>query len=257
MSVPDYDVIARFYDLEYGDLDVDLPLYLGFAARTGSPIVEFGCGSGRLLLPLAEAGYDVTGVDSSPAMLDLARAKLAERPNLPGRVRLLEADARDLALDERFALAIWGLNSFMHLPTQADQLRALASARAHLRGGGLLLLDLFLPDPAVLAETDGRLYHEATWLEGPAGYPVHRYMSRRADLAEQRLDVTYYYEEHWPAGEVRKWAAPFSLRYLYRYEAELLLAKAGFAVEALYGDYELDELESTSPRLIFVARKES
>ncbi len=255
MSEPDYATLARYYDLEHGAFQDDFALYLGFAARTGSPLLEFGCGTGRLLLALAEAGYDITGVDVSPAMLDLARAKLAGRPQLPGKVSLVQADARDVVLPDRFALAFWALNSFMHLANQADQLRALERANALLRGGGLLILDLFLPEPQLLAEADGRLLHDATWPEGPDGRPVVRLSSRRLDLAQQVIDVTYFYDELLPDGRSRRYVAPFSMRYLYRFEAELLLARAGFAVEGLYGSYELGDFDSGSERLIFVARK--
>ena len=255
MSEPNYEVLARYYDLEYGDFRDDLPVYLGFAARTGSPILEFGCGTGRVLLALAEAGYDVAGVDVSPAMLALAREKVRRRPDLRGRVRLVEADARDVDLPERFALALWAINSFMHLTTQADQLRTLARAHALLREGGLLILDLFQPDPHLLAKADGRVLHDATWPEGPEGAPTLKFSSRHLDLAEQTLNVTYIYDDLLPGGETRRRLAPFAMRYLHRFEAQLLLERADFTVEALYGSYELDGCNAESERMIFVARK--
>ena len=255
MSQPDYELLAHYYDLEHGDFRSDLSLYVGFAARTGSPILEFGCGTGRVLEALAAAGYDLTGVDVSPAMLALAREKLDRRPGLPGRVRLVEADARDVDLPERFALAFWAINSFMHLTTQDDQLRALARAHALLRGGGLLILDLFQPDPQLLLEADGRLLHDATWPRGPAGVPTLKFSSRRLDLADQLLDVTFIFDDLLPGGESRRRPASFQMRYLHRFEAQLLLERAGFVVEALYGSYELDDFAAESERLIFVARK--
>jgi SAM-dependent methyltransferase len=255
VSEQDYATLARYYDLEHGAFQDDFALYLGFAARTGSPLLEFGCGTGRLLVALAEAGFDITGVDVSPAMLDLARAKLAGRPGLPGKVDLVQADAREVDLPGRYALAFWALNSIMHLPSQADQQRALARAHALLRGGGLLILDLFQPDPQLLVEADGRLLHDASWPAGPDGRPVVRFSSRRLDLAEQTIDVTYFYDELLPDGQSRRYVAPFSMRYLHRFEAQLLLARAGFAVEGLYGSYELDDFDSGSERMILVARK--
>lgn len=255
MTDYDFDLFARYYDFEHGRFEADLSLYKGFATRTGSPILELGCGTGRVLLPLAEAGFAVTGVDVSAAMLDRVRGKLAARPHLAPRVRLVQGDARDLDLPERFGLAFWALNSFMHLLTQPDQLRALRNARGLLREGGLLILDLFQPDPALLLEADGRLLHDATWWHGPDDRTVLKYSSRRLDQGEQRLDVTYIYEEQPPDGRTSRVVAPFALRYLHRFEAELLLERAGFAVEALYGSYELDEFAADSERMIFVARK--
>ncbi len=257
MSEQDFDSLARFYDLEFGAYGEDLELYRGFAARTGSPILEFGCGTGRVLLSLATAGYEVAGVDVSAAMLTRAREKLAARPELAGRVRLVQADARDVALRERFALAFWAINSFMHLTSLGDQLRALRRAHELLRPRGLLLLDLFQPDLAQLLEADGRLLHDTTWPLGPSGRPVLRLSSRRHDQARQLLEVTYIYDELLPDGLCRRVVAPFALRYLHRFEAQLLLERAGFVVEALYGNYDLDEFTAESPRMIFVARKGS
>jgi len=255
VSAPDFDLLAHYYDLEHGAYDADFALYLGFAARTGSPVLELGCGTGRLLLALAAAGYSVTGVDVSAAMLARAQQKLAARPDLAGRVRLVQADARDLALEQRFALAFWAINSFMHLTTQAAQLRALARTKEALRDGGLLIIDVFHPDLAMLAEADGRLVHDATWPAGEGGLPLLRLSSRRHDQANQLLDVTYVYDQLRADGTVARAVAPFAMRYLHRFEAELLLERAGFAVEALYGGYELDEFSTASERMIFVARK--
>lgn len=257
MREPDFDLLARYYDLEHGSFTDDLPLYLGLASRTGSPILEFGCGTGRVLLALAGKGHRVTGIDVSEAMLAQARKKVDARPELAPLVRLERADARDLDLGQTFALAIWAINSFMHLDSQADQLRALESARRHLVPGGLLVLDLFSPDPATLLDADGRLIHDATWSLGESGHIVIRSSSRRLEQAEQRLEVTYVFDEVTPDGQVRRTVAPFSMRYLHRFEAQLLLERAGFTLEALYGTYDLDPFGADSPRMIFVARKGS
>ncbi|MHB1415022.1 MAG: class I SAM-dependent methyltransferase [Chloroflexota bacterium] len=252
-----FDLLARYYDLEHGEYAEDLPLYLGFAARTGSPVLEVGCGTGRVLMALAEAGHEVTGVDVSAAMLAQTAAKVAARPALVSRVRLIRGDARDLALSERFSLSFWAMNSFMHLPGQADQLRALAVAWQHLREGGLLILDLFHADIALLQEADGRLVHDATWrLEG-SGRTVLKTSSRHLDQAEQTLETTYVYDEVDSDGRTARTVASFTIRYLHRFEMQLLLERVGFVVEGLYGSYDLDEFTSDSERMIFVARKGS
>lgn len=255
MSEPDYDLLARYYDLEHDEFEDDFGLYLGFAARAGSPLLELGCGTGRLLLPLAAAGFRVTGVDLSAVMLAKAGERLAAAPEAAARVNLVEADARDLSLGERYGLAFWAINSFMHLTTQADQLRALARTREALRDSGLLILDLFSPEPQLLLEADGRLMHDATWPLPDNGGTVVKTSSRRLDAANQVLDVTYFYDEFAPDGQVHRVAAPFAMRYLHRFEGQLLLERAGFVVEAVYGGYELNPFDVYSQRMIFVARK--
>ena len=140
-----YGAYARFYDLDLEGMEDDLPFLEGMAARCGSPLLELACGTGRALLPLARRGFQLTGVDVSPAMLAIARGRLQEA-GLDGRVRLVQQDMRDLDLGGRFNLAFALVNSFSHMLTLDDQLAALAAVRRHLEPGGILILDLFNPD---------------------------------------------------------------------------------------------------------------
>lgn len=248
----DFDVFARFYDADFGAYQEDIPLFLNFAHRTGDPILEVGCGTGRVLIPLAKAGYTVTGVDVSAAMLERARAKL-EAEGLTERVTLVHADVNELALGRKFALIIYAANSFMHHVTQAEQIHVLKRLREHLRPGGLLILDLFNPDVHMLARQDGRVDLVKTWEED--GHQVMKFQSVESHPAHQWLDVTYIYDEVFPDGGIRRSVAPFRLRYIWPDEAPLLVERAGLSLEALYGTYELDPVTDESPRLIVVARR--
>jgi SAM-dependent methyltransferase len=176
LTAVDYDRFAPFYDLEFGSFDDDLPLYRAFAAHVGHPVLELGCGTGRVLLPLAAEGYRVTGVDLSPAMLALARAA-AEEQGLADRVALVEGDIRSLAglPEAHFALAVSAINSFLHLETQEDQLAALRSIARCLRPGGLFIADLFPPHPELLAEYDGRLVHAGTFRDPASGERIDKF----------------------------------------------------------------------------------
>jgi len=250
----EFDVFARFYDADYGDFQDDSLLYRGFAERTGGPLLELACGTGRLLVPLAQAGYEITGVDVSPALLSLARRKI-EAAGLQQRVTLVEADMSDFRLDRRFRLAFVAINSFMHLLTTEDQLRALRCWREHLTPEGFLILDLFHPHPQELLEADGRLVVNRQWKDPQTGAMVIKQCSRTLNLARQTLEVTFVYDEIFPDGRSRRTVAPFRMRYLHRFEMELLLRLAGYELEQLYGSYELDPFRSDSERMIFVARK--
>ena len=154
--IDNFDIYARFYDPDLGDLDTDIQMYEQFAARCDSPILELGCGTGRVLIPLARQGYRITGVDASAAMLERARGKVAEE-NLSERVTLVEQEMRKLELEERFNLVFAALNSFAHLHTTDDQLAALARIQRHLNPGGLLVLDMFNPDMGRLLEPRGQV----------------------------------------------------------------------------------------------------
>jgi len=250
----DFDTYARFYDLDYGERDEDLLLIQQFAARCGSPILELACGTGRVLLPLARQGYHLTGVDVSPAMLAFARRQVAAE-GVGERISLVQADMRHLDLDSRFNLAFVAVNSFMHLLTTDDQLAALSSIRRHLNPGGLLLLDLFNPDPSQLLDSSGNVVLDKVMTDPDTGHRIMKFYSRQADLGQQTLRVTFVIDEVDGQGGVQRTLFPFSMRYLYRYELELLLRHAGFEVEAIYGSYDLDEFGADSAKLIAVARR--
>lgn len=250
----DFDRFARFYDLDYASYQDDIAMYLGFAERTGGPLLELGCGTGRLLLPLARAGYPITGVDLSPAMLAVAQAKV-DAAKLQGRITLVQDDMRTVQLPQPYRLAFIAINSFMHLATLGDQLRALHTWHTLLAPGGLLIIDLYNPDPHHLLEADGRLDLQRQWIDPSNGATVMKFVSRVVDSAQQLQHVLFLYDEILANGELRRTAAPFQMRYLYRFEGELMLQKAGFAVEAVYGSFDLDLYTSDSERMIFVARR--
>src|ERR1700726_4974301 len=110
----DYDRIAPFYDVEHARFDEDVDLYLNFAELRGGPLLELACGSGRLLVPLARAGYEVTGVDTSARMLELARQRL-EAAGVAARCTLARQDMRALQSGKNFHLAFIALGSFGHV----------------------------------------------------------------------------------------------------------------------------------------------
>lgn len=253
---PNFDLFARYYDLEFGAFSDDAPLYRGFADLTGGPVLELGCGTGRLLVPLARAGFAVTGVDLAAAMLDLARAAVASG-GVAARVTLLQDDLRSLAAlgDQRFGLIFCAINSFLHLESLADQRAALRAARRHLRPGGRLILDLFPPHPLTLAEYDGRLTHAATFHDPATGERIDKFVSATLDPAAQRIETVFFYDRLAVTGQVERTAAPFVLRYIGRFELELLLAEAGFGGLQLYGSYDLEPFSAESERLIAVVER--
>ncbi len=245
------DDFPRLYDLDTVDLVDDLDFYVALARRTGGPVLEIGCGTGRVLVPLAEAGFQVTGVDNDPRMLARARARV-ERAGVGERARLVEADARTLSLYEHFALAIVPLNSFLHFVSDEDQIAVLGSILDHLRPGGLLVLDLPNPEPALLGEQGGQVVLEWVRTDAETGAEVSKLRSQRVDTARQLVELTLLFDEASEKG-LRRRVYTLPLRYVYRRELELLLEKCGFAVESVYGAYDLSEYASDSLKLIVLA----
>jgi len=250
----DYRAYAQFYDLDVAERDPDRMMIEQMAALCGSPILELACGTGRALLPLARQGYQVTGVDISPEMLAIARRKV-EAEGLADRVTLVEQDMRQLALDGRFNLAFVAVNSFMHLLTVDDQMEALSRIREHLNPGGRLLLDLFNPDLGRLLDFRGQVSLDKVLTDPETGHTVMKMRSDRADLSQQTISVSFIFDEVDGQGVVRRTLVPFSVRYLFRAELEHLLQRSGFAVEAIYGSYDLDDFSSDSEKMITVARR--
>jgi SAM-dependent methyltransferase len=248
-----YATIADYYDLEHAGYDEDLDLYLSLAHASGDPVLELGCGTGRLLVPLAAAGHRVTGVDQSPAMLARAQAAVAEA-GVTGRVTLhrgpmTEAEA---APGGPFGLVVLALNGLLHLAAASEQRAALASIRRALDPRGQLVLDVLNPSPETLRALDASLVHEGAWPH-PAGGTVDKFAARRVSPSRQLISNDLWYDHVAPGGTLRRVATSYPLRYVHRAELELLLELAGFAEWQIYGGYELDPFDDFSDRLIATA----
>lgn len=248
-----FDAFVRYYDADYGTFTDDLFFYQELARRTGGTILELMCGSGRLLQPLLAAGHTVVGIDISPALLNLAREKLNQLNAT--QTTLVMGDVRDALPQGPFALAIVAINSFMHVESTADQLQVLHNIYEVLQPGGLLVLDLFNPDPRELLRQSGQLVLDKTFTLHD-DICVQKWVSQSVDFVTQTNQVTFMYDEISVIGDVRRTILPFTMRWLYRYELEHLLARAGFVAEQVYGSYDLEEYATESELMLTVARKE-
>lgn len=253
---PIYDRLARYYDWEHRHFQDDLPLYLGFAQASAGPILDAACGTGRVLLALAEGGHTVVGVDSSPAMLGVARGRV-DAGALGSRVSLTVGDLRTMKLDRAFGMALVALSSFHHLIGMADQRQALERLSNHLVAGCLLVLDLVNPSPEWLLAGDGTLVHQLTAPFPDDGGPdaLSKFVARTTRFEQQREQWLLIYDRTTPEGAVHRQSFNIETQFLFRYEAELLLAEAGFRLRNIYGGYDLGSYQAFSPRMILVAEK--
>src|SRR5262249_53589917 len=155
----------------------DVRYYAELAIARGGPVLEYGCGNGRITLAIARAGVSVVGVDRSAAMLGDLRRRLACEPAPVGkRVELRRGDMRRLVLGRRFPLVICPFNAFLHLYARRDVERFLARVRAHLRSRGELVFDISIPDASELARDPRRAFRTPSFRYPGAG-PV-RYAER-------------------------------------------------------------------------------
>jgi SAM-dependent methyltransferase len=250
--------LARLYDLDLLDDPGDLDLYLALAGRVGGPVLELATGSGRLAVPLAEAGYDVTGVDLDPAMLDRARAAADERgPRVARRLRWVEADLRGLTLLDAgaYRLAFIGLNSLFLLRDRAEQAAAVSTLARHVSSGGLVVVDAWLPDGDDMARFDGRLMLEWVRVDPETGHHVTKTGAALHDHATGVVRLTTLFDEGRPGHAPVRWIREDRLRLVGTDELRAMAAEAGLEVETLAGSYDLEPLTPISDRAVLVARK--
>ena len=229
------------------------------ALAGGGPLLELGCGTGRVLLPLARDGYEVTGVDLSSQMLDFCRARLQlESEETRERVTLVESDMSSFDLGRKFGAIFCAFNSFHHLRTAEQQLSCLERCHTHLMRHGILVLDLFNPDPVSVEShseepADGET--NALSVDWTDGRRIRRWMSAcDYNRSHQCNECEMTYEIVEVDGTTRRLRETFPLRLVYRFELEHLLARSGFRIAALYGGYGLEPFTETSVGMIVVAK---
>jgi SAM-dependent methyltransferase len=246
-TLPEYDPLADLYDLEYPH-DYDVPFWLALAKREGSPIVEWGAGTGRLAVPLAGAGLYVTGVEVSERMVERGREKSEA-------VEWVCGDMQSARLGRRYGLAVCAFNSFLCLLSVDDALAFLRNTREHLEPGGLLGIEVSAFSPEELVDPPGgpELRHDFT-RKLPDGR-VDRFSVSRYDAASQLLRMRLFYELYGATGELEdRRAHDLTIRVVGRGELDLMLRLAGFEVEAVYGGFEGEPFTAGSDHLIVLAR---
>ena len=247
-----YDDMVQFYELEHEGYLQDLGLYQGFAQHCGGHLLELGCGTGRLVMPLARMGFDVTGVDRSGPMLARALQKVESlSAEEASRIALIQGDMRHVRFSEQFALIFIALNTFVHLLTRWDQQQTLSTVAHHLSPEGQLIIDL--GNPVLLPVLEEPLTLQRRWEDGNNGETTVRSASTQFDFTSQLEEMVLMYDVVDAQGHLTHSVHPFTLRHIYRHEMELLFSQAGLRTDACYGSYELDLYDEQSERMIFVA----
>lgn len=239
----------RLLEAQYSTFEEDLPFWISLADRSGGPVLELGCGPGRVLFALAARGFDVTGIDDDPAML--ARARQRTPIAVDARVHLLEADLRQFELSARFRLILIPCNTFAGL-TEPDAAACIACAHLHLHAGGALAIELPNPHDS-FDEAFDQAEPITDFIEPEAGRPVQVYARQTFDPAGQRVDVEWRYDELLPDGQVRRTLVPAIYHLRTEQAMTALLNHARFTRVRLYGDYAAGPMLVTSERMLVVA----
>ena len=248
-STADDERLAALYDLDVRLDDPAIDWFRGLARMTGAPVLELGVGTGRVAIPLAKDGHEVVGIDRSPAMLARAAARAKEQRV---RLTLVEADMRALSLARTFPLVIIPFNTFLML-TPDERWACLARCREHLTPTGRLAIDVFQPDPNVIAGRDAAVREEWRRADRETGRMVTKFPSTRATVDETTF--RWWFDEEQVGGAIKRIAREATLHFLYRREAEIMFAAAGFEIDSVHGDYDGAAVSGTSARLLFVLRR--
>jgi SAM-dependent methyltransferase len=254
--------VPEFYDhvIPYATRQ-DVGFYVDAARDCGGPVLELGCGTGRVLVPTARAGIEIVGLDSSAEMLRACEARLRAEPHeVRGRARLLHGDMRDFDIGRTFQLVTIPFRPFQHLISTDDQLACLAAVHRHLADDGRLVFDVFNPSIHNLAKpNDGAETDEEPAFSLPDGRTVvrrHRMINRDL-VAQVNTGELVYYVTH-PDGQTERLVHSFRMRCIFRFEAEHLLARAGFDLVHVYSDFDGSPYGAKYPGdLILVTQKQS
>lgn len=250
----DYDSLEEFRDPQTFDLEDegyydDLPLVEQWVHKLGGPLLDLACGTGRIALRMAEQGYQVTGVDIVPEMIDWARQKAA-RHGLS--IEWVVADARTFQLQKQFPFIYMLENAFQFFQTREDQEAMLARAREHLQPEGCFLFETRNPNPRNLLEVHHPGSQKHTTADGGQLVITEE---QQYDPMTQIQHYTRYLTFHRPGGQREERTLRTALRYVYPQEMEALLYYNGFQVRDRYGSWQQEPLTATSRSMIYVCEK--
>ncbi len=238
----------EIYDLMFDTLDFDLPYWLKVGREAGGPVLDLGCGTGRILLPLLDAGVDADGVDLHRPMLASARKKAKAKGHRP---RLTAANMNAFKTPRRYARVISAFNAFAHADTTEDQLATLRCSREHLEPGGAFVVHMSYPGPRYWAEPDGEPVMELEVRRPGDGRRIQMWDTRFKDVVGQRQRSEIEIREIDEAGRVAKTTGlGTSQRWVYRFELELLFRLAGYARWEFFGGFEGEPLEREDQQMI-------
>lgn len=250
-----YETLARYYDQIHATLTADVPFVLELVKEQAGPVLELGSGTGRLLIPIAEAGFPVTGIDNSPEMLGVARQRLANKQTaVREAVTLLDKDVRNLTQEtvtSRFSVVLLSFNTLMHF-REAEVGRILQSVAGLLKPQGQLFVDVANPFLLSGASYPVTPVFETSFIDEVNNERVEQWSLSSLDSRTQTLTVSWLFRTQNERSETR--TAETVYHYLYPHQIVLFLERAGFRLEKMLGSYAGAPFAENSERLLLLAR---
>ena len=250
-----YDGWADVYDSIYAYVREDIPFYVEEALLSGGPVLELGCGTGRVTVPIAKSGTNIVGLDNSKGMLEKARSKARLLEAGHGNMNLQMGDMRDFSLGRTFPLVIIPFRGFLALLSVEDQVRCLTIIREHLEPDGRLIFNIFVPDPQMLVEDEDAAFHLRDVTDPVTGRSFVLWQQTGVDTFNQVLSVRLIVDEIDRDGTVSKrFYCDYQIRYAHRIEVLHLLERCGYEVVDLYGDFDYSPFDEESGEMVWVAK---
>lgn len=241
----------ELYDLEYAHHDEDVPWYVLQARRSGGPVLELGCGTGRLTLPIARSGIDVRGVDRAAEMVASLRTKLGtEAPEVAERVTLLEADYTAAGLGGPYGAVLWPFNALHHCDGPEQIVDVLRDLRTRIRPRGLLALDCYLPDLELYDRDPEAKYEPRHFRDPRSGRPMDSWEQGWWDAETHTHHVVYTYRHE----DGRLERTHLRLRMYELDEVRELIQQAGWRLEHESSDFEGGPLGDRPLKYVAIAR---
>ena len=256
-TVDSYWTSAKYYDAAYAAMNdlADAPFYWELARQSGGPVLEIGCGTGRILVPIARDGIEIHGLDNSAPMLATLKEKLArEAPEVRDRVSLHAGDMRDFRLSRKFPLVTIPFRPLQHMHTVTDQVRALTAAAAHLEKDGILAFDVFYPKFERLPLRIGEEQLEAEWSPEPGTVIRRFYRKDSFDKIRQSFTVTFIFRVYREDQLCSEEQETLSMSYYTYPHLHALFVLAGLEPFAEYGSFSKTPLDNDSEDMIFLLR---
>jgi SAM-dependent methyltransferase len=242
---------GEFYDLMCQGLEFGIDFYVALARQANGPVLDIACGTGRILVPVLQAGVDADGLDLFGPMLDTARKKAAALGFTPN---LHRSDMTSFELPRRYALIMITFNAFCHVLTTDDQIRCLSCIRRHLLPGGLLAFDGAFPGLGWIGAPRNQRELEAEVKDARTGETMRCYDTRSFDRVAQIQRSRNEVELDEPDGTTRIiHRCEFLVRWTYKAEMDLLLRSAGYARHEIYGGFDRRPLTQETDQLVVLA----
>ncbi|MFN8673808.1 MAG: class I SAM-dependent methyltransferase [Candidatus Sericytochromatia bacterium] len=254
----EYDTHSELYDFLYLGLPSEKEFYVSEALRIGGDVLELGCGTGRITIPVAQAGLNIIGIDNSEGLLKEGNDKISKIKQIAGSVELKYGDMRDFNLDKKFDLIIIPYRAFLHLYTPEDQKKTLKNIHNHLKENGKLIMNMFFPRIDIIdsnMNSLGNAVKQVKVLEKGKNKIVF-YDSRNYSSYSQLINQYFIAEELDEKGVViSKQYFPLTLRWVTRFEMEHLFELCGFKIENLFGWFDKRPFSDASEEMVWVVKK--